>query len=265
MAHTKVKELVNYLNSFESCSIAVSGGVDSMLLAFIATRFSTTRVKVVHAHSPAVPQQALVRIQEHASQFDWDLLIINANEFNDPNYIDNPVNRCYFCKSNLYENIRKVSKGIIFSGTNLDDLDDFRPGLKAAEEKMVRHPYVEAGIDKEMIYTLAKHYELTKLSCLPAQPCLSSRVETGIKITPSDLYLINRVEESTRYMYPNLDNVRCRITHQGAYLELDEIPENNLLAKLSHNAAVICSENGKIFSGVRPYSKGSAFIHGASH
>ena len=101
MTPTKVKKLVAYFNQFKSFSIAVSGGIDSMILAYIANRFSNAKVKIVHAFSPAVPDAALQRVKQHAKRYQWDLQIVNAREFADPNYINNPLNRCYFCKSKV--------------------------------------------------------------------------------------------------------------------------------------------------------------------
>jgi len=265
MTLLKVKQLVEYFDQFEHFSIAVSGGIDSMLLAYIANRFSKAKVKTVHAFSPAVPEAAFERVKQHAQRYNWNLHIINAREFDDPNYINNPVNRCYFCKSNLYSRISEHSEGVVFSGTNLDDLDDYRPGLEAAKEQKVKHPYVEVGIDKASIYAIAKHYGLTQLHALPAQPCLASRVETGIKIDANDLGFINKIEEKTRKILPNLKNVRCRITHQGTFLEIDKLPDNKLFQHLSNDLSGLCEQEGRIFSGIRTYQKGSAFINGVVH
>ena len=265
MTPVKVNKLVQYFNQFDNFSIAVSGGIDSMLLAYLASRFSSANVKIVHAYSPAVPEAAYQRVKEHAELYHWDLHIINAREFDDPNYINNPVNRCYFCKSNLYARVAEHSEGLVFSGTNLDDLDDYRPGLEAAKEQSVNHPYVEVGIDKQAIYAIAKHYGLEQIHALPAQPCLASRVETGIKINADDLDFINQVEENTRKLLPNLKNIRCRITHQGTYLEIDKLPEKNIFQMLSNRLNHMCAQKGRIFSGVRSYQKGSAFINGVVH
>ena len=109
---------------------------------------------------------------------------IDAGEFADPRYRANPVNRCYFCKHNLYGTIATRFEGTILSGTNTDDLGDFRPGLKAADEHRVRHPFVEAGLAKSDVRALARELRLDDLAELPAAPCLSSRVETGIAVEP---------------------------------------------------------------------------------
>ncbi|WP_133468068.1 hypothetical protein [Paraglaciecola marina] len=261
----KVDKLTTYFDQFESFSIAVSGGIDSMLLAYLANRFSKAKVKSVHAFSPAVPQAAFQRVKHYAQVYSWDLEVINAGEFDDDNYLNNPVNRCYYCKSNLYTRIAECSQGMVFSGTNLDDLDDYRPGLEAAKEQNVQHPYVATNINKSDIYAIAKFYGLSDIHALPAQPCLASRVETGIKIDAGDLGFINQVEESTRQALPEVKNVRCRITQQGTYLEIDTMPDSEVLEQLSDRLATLCAQDGRVFSGIRSYQKGSAFINGVTH
>ena len=160
-------------------TIAVSGGVDSMTLAHVAHRLRP--VRMVHAISPAVPEQATVRVRDHAARQGWHLTLIDAGEFDDPRYRANPLERCYFCKSNLYDRIAELVGGMIASGTNADDLSDFRPGLRAAGERGVIHPFVEAHIDKAAIRELARAMGLEDIADLPAQPCLASRVETGLR------------------------------------------------------------------------------------
>ena len=103
---------------------------------------------MVHARSPAVPLAATQRVRELAAQEGWNLEEINAGEFVDRDYRTNPYNRCYFCKSSLYRSIRALTERRIASGANVDDLSDYRPGLQAAAEQNVVHPFIDAGIDK---------------------------------------------------------------------------------------------------------------------
>jgi uncharacterized protein len=214
---------------------------------------------MVHAVSPAVPLQATSRIRDYAAREGWRLSLVDAGEFADPSYRANPVNRCYFCKSNLYDRIRGLSPGVIASGTNLDDLGDFRPGLKAAEERRVVHPFVEARIGKADIRRLARWYELTDIAELPAQPCLASRVETGIRIEASDLAFIDDVERRIREHVSEKANVRCRLTRHGVVLEIGGKADGDL-GMLAERAAAICRQAGRDFFGVKPYRQGSAFI-----
>ena len=200
--------------------IAVSGGVDSMLLAVIAGRLDHVQSTVFHAISPAVQQSATTRVKDYAEIEKWSLCIRNAGEFEDRRYMVNPVNRCYYCKSNLYGAISKEFPIQAFSGTNADDLNDYRPGLHAAKENEVRHPYVEAGINKNDIRMFASQLGLAELSELPSSPCLSSRVETGILIDSKWLNTVEATEEMIQRKF-SPETVRCRIRKDGIVIELD--------------------------------------------
>ena len=103
-----------------------------------------------HATSPAVPLSATSRVRRYAELHGWNLLVAGTGEFSDARYRNNPVDRCYFCKSNLYDRIRSMIQGTIASGANTDDLADYRPGLTAAAERAIVHPLVDAGIDIEV-------------------------------------------------------------------------------------------------------------------
>ena len=190
----KLKRLMEVLADYDSLAIAVSGGIDSTLLAHVADRALGDKVRMLHAISPAVPAAATERVKLHARREAWRLELVDAGEFGDPRYRENPVDRCYFCKLNLYETITSLCDGPVASGTNCDDLGDYRPGLIAAKRHGVVHPYVDAGLAKPDIYDLASHFGIADLRALPAQPCLASRIETGIRIQSRDLSFVERVE-----------------------------------------------------------------------
>lgn len=239
-------------------TIAVSGGVDSMTLATLAHRLLPGQIRMVHATSPAVPAAAWDLIERHANAEGWDLRIIETGEFSDENYRRNPVNRCYFCKSNLYSGIMRdiaARHAHVASGTNTDDLGDFRPGLEAAENHGIRHPFVEADIAKADIRHLA-HAEGLHFADLPAQPCLSSRIQTGIRIDLVDLAFVDRLETLLRAEIPANSTLRIRIRPDGVAVETDA-PH----ASLNAIAADICAVAGRRFTGVTAYKQGSAFIH----
>ena len=245
-------------------AIAVSGGVDSTTLAaFAHDILGAEGVRMVHAISPAVPKAATARVRDYATRLGWSLSEIDAGEFDDLRYRANPVNRCFYCKSNLYGTLRLICDGVIMSGTNTNDLDDYRPGLQAATNNHVRHPYVEVGMDKAAIRALARDLNLDDISELPASPCLSSRIETGIAIQTPHLALIDIVETWLRETLC-AKTVRCRIRQQGMVIELDPTTLDALSS--DQRRSIVDGAAARMPKGVAmaiefaPYQRGSAFV-----
>lgn len=253
------QRLAEVLAGHGPLAIAVSGGVDSMTLATIAHRGQPQTTQMVHAISPAVPAQATHRVRTHAEREGWNLRLTDAGEFADPRYRANPLDRCYFCKTHLYDRIRALTDRTIASGTNLDDLGDFRPGLHAAAERGVVHPYVDAGIDKAAVRALARSLALDDLAELPAQPCLASRIETGIAVDADDLAFVEAVERRLAADLPAGAVVRCRVTRSGIAIELGG-ESRSRHASMGALAGELCEAAGRRFAGVRPYRAGSAFL-----
>ncbi|MBQ75766.1 MAG: adenine nucleotide alpha hydrolase [Gammaproteobacteria bacterium] len=267
---SKLVGLKTVLEQMGPVAVAVSGGVDSMTLAVVAHRVNREN-RIFHALSPAVPEQATMRVRHYAKKEGWALDLIDAGEILDPQYRANPANRCYYCKTNLYETIcRQVDLGVI-SGTNQDDLADYRPGLVAADEHAVRHPYVEVGIDKSEVRNIARSLGLTDLQDLPAAPCLSSRVMTGIAIDEKLLPVINAAEESLwqslRRSIP-IKGVRCRIRPFEVAIEIDSQEDVDARSEYAREAIDIVTglfekhgyqEYLRTIS-VEPYRRGSAFL-----
>ncbi len=256
--------LVERLEHHDRLAIAVSGGVDSMTLAHVAWRYSRAGTTMFHATGPAVPAAAQARVRAHAAAGGWPLVLLDAGEQGDARYRTNPVDRCYYCKTNLYARIRESTADSIASGTNRDDLSDFRPGLRAAAERDVVHPYVEAGLGKQEIYALAADLGLADLERLPAQPCLASRVQTGIAIKAEDLAFIDAVETRLAASLGAESVLRCRVTHAGIEIELADAGDDHATAVAGDIGRQACLQEKREFAGVRRYSRGSAFLHKAS-
>jgi uncharacterized protein len=247
-------------------AVAVSGGVDSLTLGAVAhAALGPARVQMHHAMSPAVPAEATRRTKALAAARGWSLDIFDAGEFSDPAYRANPVNRCFFCKTNLYGTVvQRVGPGsIVVSGTNTDDLGEYRPGLEAARTHGVRHPFVEAGIDKTGVRAIARAVGLGEVAELPSSPCLSSRVETGIPIDPQKLATIDRIETLVRSAIAPR-TVRCRVRASGMVVELDQAALDGLVGAAGEELRAILEANAGQALRFAAYRNGSAFLHAAA-
>ena len=240
-----------------------------MLLATLAHRQKPEETIVIHAVGPAVPAAASKRVKRWAHQEKWQLQLVNAGEFNDPKYLANPVNRCFHCKKNLYRTLGDIreqldSSSVLLSGTNLDDLDEFRPGLKAAKQAGVIHPFVEASITKPQLREIARQLALP-FADLPAAPCLASRLYTGTKVQSDLLQLIDQTEEWIREQ-TGLAVVRCRVHQQEMRVEVENPSLVEKHHKLVQGLRARVLEASEYINSVvidsKPYKPGRAFVRG---
>jgi uncharacterized protein len=197
----KRQRLESILKDLGSCLVAYSGGVDSALLALVACRTLGDRAVAVMADSPSLPRSELKEAIELSEQFDFPLEIIRTKEFENEDYLTNPTNRCYFCKHALFEEMETYAKergvAAIIYGENADDIGDFRPGAKAAQEFQVRAPLKEAGLTKSEIRAFSEELGLPTAS-KPQMACLSSRIPYGEKVSVKKLSQIEQAEAILR-------------------------------------------------------------------
>jgi uncharacterized protein len=157
--------------------------------------------------------------------------------------------------------MRAITERPLASGTNVDDLSDYRPGLQAAAERDVVHPFVDAGIDKRQVRAIARQLGLDCAE-LPAQPCLASRIETGIPIRAPDLGFIDTLESRLREMLGEDATVRVRVRAEGVEVELGRWPDPGMLSQLDGMASAFCAAHAYRFVAIRHYRQGSAFVAG---
>ena len=238
----EMSDLEKLRDWFKECPgalVAFSGGVDSSLLAFLSKHFlGRAQTLAVISASPSLKLSDLDEAKVFARANDLSIRVITTKEMENPSYFNNPTNRCYFCKHTLYDELADLRKDYtgwwVLNGTNRDDLGDYRPGLKAADEFEVRSPLSDCGIDKEGVRALAAHF---KLQCWdkPASPCLSSRVPYGEEITLKKLRQIEDAEALVKDAGFPINRVR----HYGDTARVEVVED--LKSKLTENREAIAA------------------------
>ncbi|WP_445632099.1 ATP-dependent sacrificial sulfur transferase LarE [Nostoc sp. DSM 114167] len=221
MLTEKFEQLKALFTEMEQALIAYSGGVDSTLVAKIAYDALGDRALAVTAVSPSLLPEELEDAKIQAATIGIPHKIVQTHEMENPNYTSNPVNRCYFCKSELHDTLKPLALELgypyVVDGVNADDLHDYRPGIQAAKERGARSPLAEVGVTKVEVRQLSQQLGLPWWD-KPAQPCLSSRFPYGEEITVAKLQRVGRGEIYLRKL--GWQNLRVRSEGDTARIEL---------------------------------------------
>jgi uncharacterized protein len=226
----KLDELHRWFLPLERVVVAYSGGADSTLVAAVAARALGERSLAVTAVSPSLPLGELEEARSVAGRLGVCHRTVRTRETERPEYLANGLDRCYHCKTELYDVLGAVAAeaggATVVSGANLDDLGDYRPGLRAAEEHGVRHPLVEVGLSKADVRAAARSLGVPTWD-KPASACLSSRIAFGVTISVEELSKVGRAERILK----DLGFRQCRVRVHGDLVRIEVEPED--LARLS--------------------------------
>lgn len=224
------ENLVETIRTYESVAVAFSGGVDSAVVAKAAAMALADRAVAVTALSPSLASGELEEAQSVAALIGIRHVVIRTDEFQNDQYLANPSNRCFFCKTELYtqlvSKLDELGVRVIANGANLDDTGDHRPGMQAAREHAVRSPLIEAGLNKSDVRELARFWSLPVWN-KPAMPCLSSRIAYGVEVTPER---VRRIDAAERFLKDSLGLLELRVRLEANELarievSLDAIPQ----------------------------------------
>ena len=221
----KLESLKSFLKT-KKIIVAFSGGVDSSLLAFLSNKYAKETLLVTEK-SILYPDEEIKLTSKFAQKYGIQHLIIERNPLKDENFRVNPKNRCYICKTGLYQDIIKIKEernfDIILDGSNIDDLSDYRPGMQALKELNITTPYIDFKINKQEIREICKFFNL-EVQSKPSMACFSSRIPYDQDINEEKLDMIRGAEKFLRDSY-NLNQLRVRL-HEGKLARIELMPED---------------------------------------
>ncbi len=217
----KLNQLAAWYAQRKGSIVAFSGGIDSTLVLFLARQFQGRENAIgVISNSESLKAKDFQLAKTFCQDFDIQLKIIKTEELTDLRYNQNPENRCYFCKEHLFHDLQNVKKKHpdfdVLSGTNQDDLADYRPGLQAAAEYKILAPMAACKVSKEELRQIAKHFDLPNWD-KPASPCLSSRIPYNHHITREKLQQVENAED----ILNDLGFIDVRVRHYGSYGQVE--------------------------------------------
>jgi uncharacterized protein len=219
----KVQNLETIIAGYRRVIIGFSAGVDSTVVSFVSNKVLGSNALIVLAKTETITREDIELGQSLAARYGFHFREIEYNELEIENYASNPVNRCYFCKHELYERLGEIARAekipFILDGANVDDLGDYRPGRHAANELEIRSPLIEASMSKADVREAAEYYGLPNHD-KPSAPCLSSRIPYGTHIDRSALEQIAQAEQFIRQQ--GFMNVRVRHFGAKARVEVDK-------------------------------------------
>jgi len=229
-----IDQLISHIRAYGRVAVAFSAGVDSTVVAQAACLACGNDAVAITAQSPSLAAGELKQATQLAQRIGIRHHVLRTAEFENERYLANPSNRCFFCKTELYEQMAELREDlqfdVILNGANSDDQGDHRPGMVAAADWQVRSPLLEIGLNKQQVRELAQYWNLPVWD-KPATPCLSSRIAYGVSVSPERVERIDRAEQFLKNEF-NLRELRVRL--EANELARIEVP-TDALSRLLEN------------------------------
>ncbi len=234
----KLNNLISFLKE-KKVIVAFSGGIDSSLLAFLSKKYAKDTLLITE-RSILYPEEEIEESSQFAKSFGINHMIIERDPLKEEDFQCNPLNRCYICKTGLYNDILEIKNlknfDVIIDGSNADDLSDYRPGMQALKELKISTPYIDYNINKSEIREISKFYELDVQS-KPSMACFSSRIPYGQIISEKKLIMIREAEKFLKNTF-NLKQLRVRL-HEESLARIEFLPEDLLNILTANNMKLI--------------------------